>query len=122
MKEYSCVDCVTGITMCKNMPCRPTPEEAVQLIEAGYKKRLIIETRYDLDDQEVEIIKPMSQNGKTYGRCTFLTKDDRCEIQDLKPLEGRTACCKAPDDGYSNLVKITDMWATAAGRKIADGF
>lgn len=109
MKTYNCSGCVKGINMCERMPCRPTPDEAIKLMEAGYSERLIIETRYTSDDELVELLKPRGTEGDR-GRCTFLTPDNLCEIEGLKPLEGRAACCKKPDDGYNVLAEITKMW------------
>ena len=100
-KESTCA-CEKCKNMCRERPCWPSPQEAQKLIDSGYSNRLMYD--YWVGDgrtgSDIGIISPaiVGYEGKaapswSMGRCTFLTKDDLCELHDkgLKPIEGRVA-------------------------------
>ena len=54
-----------------------------------------------------------------YGRCTFLSRENKCELHSLglKPAEGRAASCK--NDKPSGMdIKVARSWLGAAGREL----
>jgi len=100
-KESVC-SCDTCKNMCIHRPCWPTPEESSDLIDAGYGNRLMYDW-WVLPGGEIPIISPAivgyeNQRAPLFptGRCTFLTKENLCELHDigLKPFEGRMSNCK----------------------------
>jgi hypothetical protein len=92
--------------MCRTRPCWGTPEEIKKIIDAGFRTRLMKDywdgTR-ETDYKHVFMLSPAIvgyENSdappEPRGKCTFLTKDNKCELHDLglKPYEGRVSCCK----------------------------
>jgi hypothetical protein len=86
--------------MCKDRPCWGTPEDIKKIIDAGFRDRLMFD--YWSGDPDIYMLAPalVGYEGKNApwwpnGKCTFLDQNDRCELHDLnlKPLEGRVACC-----------------------------
>lgn len=106
-KSCSCEVCTRA---CKRQPCWGTPEDAKKLIEAGFTHRLMDD--YWVGDgpggSDIHLLCPacvgyeggaapevpvsnLACGTNPFGRCTFLDKNDRCELhaKKLKPLEGR---------------------------------
>jgi len=128
--EESICACKTCVSMCKTNPCWPTPNEVRELIKAGYGDRLMIDWWEDYPE-DIHLFCPASENfeksrapeaqdsieyfaGWTKGRCTFLSKDNKCELHDkgLKPLEGRVATHKTENNKESERVRnyIVHLW------------
>lgn len=99
MKPVTCA-CARCKAMCKHSTCLPTPDEARQLIAAGYRNRL---TLYEWTNCGWAVPNavgpaPKGKEGQTQhttqaGECTFRLPDGRCDLhkRGLKPLEGRLA-------------------------------
>jgi hypothetical protein len=93
--EHSC-SCKACKQMCKTSPCLGTPEDILNIIEAGYKKELA-STLWCAGLKFGQIPLAMVQPFKTKsGRCAFLDKDDLCKLHEkgLKPIEGKLATHK----------------------------
>lgn len=112
----ACEDCVQ---MCVETPCWGTPAEAQALIQAGYGGRLMLDRWVGgivTDVDQIDILGPaiVGREGKPapsrrWGRCTFLTKEGRCELHGsgLKPIEGRLAHHDGTPDEVHEAVAAT---------------
>lgn len=101
--------------MCRNRVCWPTPEEAKALIDAGYGARLMMD--YWVSDPDINILCPAISGYESQqapwtptGRCTFFTDEGLCEINHLKPLEGK----KARHDLYENNKDMAQLHGAVA--------
>jgi Fe-S-cluster containining protein len=135
--ECSCTKCVE---MCANRPCWGIPKDIQRLIDLGYAKRLMQDywagnfndTPIDADNfsahYDIQIISPAIVNREgcsapfmPFGRCTFLTAENKCEIHALKPIEGRKANCD-----HSNSVNVHEYiartWDTPEGKRVVEQF
>lgn len=99
-------DCPTCKDMCANgHPCRPTPDEAEMMLEAGLAGKLYLEYNKVYRDgkyiDDVTLLKPAIQGEESTGgnsntgRCTFVSSDGLCTIHNsgFKPVEARKAMC-----------------------------
>jgi len=119
---YSCPGCDAGIGYCKSRPCWGTPEEIKRIRAAGFGHRLMTdwwEGDSFTNGETVLMSQPALVGCEDKrapqwprGRCTFLTAEDKCELHDLglKPLEGRTSCCKSSDDDRHVRRHIVRLW------------
>lgn len=124
-KETQCA-CSKCVTMCERNPCWPTPDEARTLIAAGYGDRLMTDWWDDFPN-DTHLLCPaaeghenrMAPAGPMFfqidwhkGRCTFLTKEGKCELHTsgLKPLEGRVADCKESSANQDLREHIIELW------------
>lgn len=89
LTECSCTTCQKA---CKT-PCLPTPEDVLNLMLAGYQKRLrktvwAAGILLGVVNQTIEIVAPLYDEKKK--ACTFFT-DGLCELHEsgLKPTEGK---------------------------------
>lgn len=108
--------CTTCQRMCHDRACWPTPQEAQNIIDAGFGARLMNDYRLrgGPDGSTIHLLCPAevgreNDEAATWpgGRCTFLTDDGACELHalGLKPSEGR----KANHEGHA--VKLHDLAA-----------
>ncbi len=91
--ECSCSKCAQ---MCRRSPCLGTPQEILNLMNAGYMDNLIPTTwaaglQWGLPLIDMVQIR---MNEKT-GHCSLLTADNKCMLHGtgLKPSEGVLATC-----------------------------
>jgi len=135
--ECSCEKCVK---MCANRPCWGIPNDILRLIELGYAKRLMQDywagnfsdkpRKFDGSDDyhDIQIISPaiVGREGggapfMPFGRCTFLTADNKCEIHACKPTEGRKASCNH-NTSVNVHEYIARTWDTPEGRSVVEQF
>ncbi len=65
--------------------------EKLGMTEEELKKRyLVSEEKFNTTLLKPRLIK---EEGKPYGRCVFLTPDNKCSINDVKPLQCRIGNC-----------------------------
>ncbi len=120
-RDCSCPECVLA---CQRAPGVFAPGEAEKAAEllgvsfAEFKKRLIKNYWHDQDsdplmwqprkhwdDGEEEVASDEYTNRR--GRCTFLTAENRCEIQGAKPWECRHALlCEKQIDAWPELNRL----------------
>lgn len=113
IKRSEC-SCGTCVQMCKTAPCIGTPQDMLNLINAGYRDRLAL-TRWAAGKKygfpELHIVAPIFDDNR--GACTFLDKNGLCELhtRGLKPTEGKIATCSVDqvDPG-----KYPPNWVVAA--------
>lgn len=139
VKEVEC-SCKNCASMCKNVPCWGTPEEAEAIINAGHTDKLMID--YWVSSPDIYMIQPaiVGFGGKEApyhkeGTCAFL-QNNLCTLHDskLKPIEGRAAHCstKLKENNISKEAyhvqmrtlrkEIAEAWDTDKGREIVDKF
>lgn len=128
--------CKTCKDMCQR-PCWPTPEEAQELINAGYGSKLMLDywSRCEYDEEtdtyltNIEILSPALYGyaGRSApwwptGKCSLQDDDGLCELhdKDLKPIEGRLCSCDESVDVGKLHEDIAMMWDTEEARKIVD--
>lgn len=93
-QQHSC-SCNACKSMCKNVPCAGTPQDILNLVNAGFADKLAptilstIATNGYLPD--VYMVQP--EFDKKRGCCMFFTDDGLCSLHDLglKPTEGKLA-------------------------------
>lgn len=58
------------------------------------------------------------------GRCVLLTEDNKCSLHelDLKPEQGRQACCKEENDTAKDNEYYAKLWNTKKGRALVKRF
>lgn len=105
--ECSCATCKF---MCKRSPCFPTPSDALKLINAGHKDKLMV-TAYLGMGFVMWVVAPMQTN----TGCIFHNNDGLCDLHSsgLKPTEGKLAIHDRSDDGLRE--SICETWATDEG-------
>lgn len=110
--------CKTCVAMCQR-PCWPSPSEVLVLMAKGYGSRLMLD--WWVSEGDIFIICPacVDREGKQapefvrdFRPCTFL-KDERCEIHDMKPWEGRVADCSKDCKGFHKEAAM--FWNTPEG-------
>lgn len=120
--ECSCGRCVQ---MCKTAPCIGTPQDILNIVNAGYRDRVAVTCwaageKYGVP--RLYIMAPLYDNDR--GCCSFLDKNGLCELHDqgLKPTEGKLASCTvdqvAPGKHPPNWV-VAATWVTESGIKTA---
>lgn len=117
--EISC-QCEKCVKICEQRPCWPTPQEALKLVESGFRDRLMVD--YWVDNYgEIFVLSPAIRGYEgcdapflPLGKCTFL-KDGLCELHDLglKPIEGRRAGCSSGEKELLETEVIHEMVAMA---------
>lgn len=129
--EVTACSCNKCKNMCKAVPCVPLPDEAQQLIEAGYGSKLY-SFKDEYDDEFITVlgIAPVEMEGaqKVYrvpGECTLLTPEGLCPLHDtaFKPFEARAARCDvrgAELDELSEAIRSVWLpaWSTPLGKKV----
>lgn len=126
LDAYSATQCQCDIcvSMCVHRPCWGTPEDAQKIIDAGLGGRLMLDWWSD-SPQDIYILSPaiIEWEGRSApfwptGRCTFLTKDNKCELHELglKPTEGKLAICDKDPDYLHRDVAMT--WNNRKGRNL----
>lgn len=116
-----CGDCKQ---MCE-IPCWPTPEEALKLIEAGHADKLEFDG-YNMgivgvSHERVMVLAPKSKE-RSRGRnpiCIFQTTRGLCSLHNtgMKPTEGRlVACHDDPGDWDDHDVRslVAETWQDSA--------
>lgn len=103
--------------MCK-IPCIPSPDEAIKLIELGFGDRMMLNSYvHPRKGRNIYFLCPAKKglerktNGNLRGRvrCTF-QKEGLCQLHNIcKPIEGRLAICKGPEPNDLRL-KIVQLW------------
>lgn len=99
--ECSCQSCQSR---CKTFPCLGTPEDIKRLIDAGYSKKLMLNYYVSPNSisEDVFYISPATKGKECKfvvfplleyriedsTECVFFD-DGKCQIQDLKPTEGK---------------------------------
>lgn len=130
--DCACHECVSR---CRAYPGWMSPENAKAAIEAGMYGRLMLDW-WEPDErlgnkERVFVLAPASAGAEgqlapdtfdfVFGdnnECTFLTKDNRCEIHNsgYKPVQCvTTMACK--NEGLDKIDIVRD-WDTDAGREI----
>lgn len=105
-KEHSCT-CSQCKAMCKNVPCAGTPQDILNLINAGFVDKLMPTILSTIATQgmlpNVYMVQPRFD--KTKGCCVFYTDEGLCSLHSmgLKPTEGKLA---------SHTVQKPDMETT----------
>lgn len=149
MSRQSC-QCKECVLACMTRPCWGTPDDAKKLMAAGFADRLMLDVWPTPDYREVELLCPavVGYEGKDapdpterigivslaavsllsgtmlenpYGRCTFLTEDNKCELHEagLKPLEGRRAWCKERrKPAYARHQRCGQSWDSWRARRV----
>jgi hypothetical protein len=114
-KEVSC-SCQQCQFMCERSPCFPTPEQVEQLINAGYKDKLMASWWADMNNLQVyALVAPIRREIKG---CIFLNENRLCDLHDkgLKPLEGSLAMHDMPDHGLREWV--AKKWISEKGLQV----
>lgn len=137
LMTYQCMGCTNGIKMCYNRPCWGTPNEFRRIIDAGFASKLMIDFWHGGEAQIPGVGKnPFNHNvfflcgalaGKEgdivglnpTGKCSLLNEKDQCSIHDIKPIQGRTSCCKHPD-AYDERIDILRLWDTEEGKSLIE--
>ena len=122
-------DCSKCVAMCRNVPCRGTPDEIQQAIDAGYGSQMYARKWVDLDEYYLIVGPAIRGNQRgvgTYavsGTCALLTDDEKCQLHGtgFKPSEGRmaTGCDKESDVRAGYLNELIESWNTPEGRAVA---
>ena len=121
--------CETCQDMCMRRPCWPSPEEAQALINNGYGARLMFDywVGGGFDGGDIHLLSPAivgCEGGRApffpEGKCTFLTKDNLCELHSLglKPIEGRVASCKGTT--YNLHGDVAELWNNSESRSVVE--
>jgi len=123
LEEPETCDCKVCRNMCQR-PCWPTPEEANELIDAGYADRLMLD-HWDPGIAGVgrlEVITPASPGDEGEiapfwpAGCNF-QKMGLCELHgNFKPIEGRLAHHSKTPEGLHYIVAKT--WNSPAGKRV----
>ena len=124
--ECSCDRC---IEMC-NHPCWGTPDDIKKIIDSGYGHKLMIDYWCDCTNGDIEMLcgALVGSEGRKApwwpkGKCTFLTNENKCEIHEIKPFEGKVAICKGGLRGekHQDLRKeIVNMWNIEEGKQLIE--
>ena len=128
MNEHEC-KCDKCVEMCTRFPCRPLPEEVVEM-PAEVQARLSIQEEGDglssVPHLQPAVVGYEGQRAHDFdiwftigspGRCTFLTEDGLCELHGkCKPFEGRTAL--HGQSGTAALDVLKEAWGSAKGREV----
>lgn len=127
LKENEC-SCKICVNMCER-PCWGTPDEIQKIIDAGFGHKLMIDwwensvtgDRYLLCGALVGYEKTYAPS-KPLGKCAFLTKENLCEIHNIKPAEGRVSHCNSLL-GYNQLIQnlrndLSVQWQSEKGKQI----
>jgi hypothetical protein len=96
LNNHSC-SCGQCVNMCKTAPCIGTPQDILNIINAGYRDKVALTqwragVKYGLP--ELHMVAPIYDDQR--GACVFLNKWGLCDLHDrgLKPTEGKLANCK----------------------------
>lgn len=89
-------------------------------LEEFFRTRLSVDAwHYDADMPDIFVLSPATVDGqnagkiygwKKRGRCTFLTKEGRCEIHPVKPSECKRACHDNRETGQAEHHRVRDTW------------
>jgi len=124
---YTSCACDKCVDLCKYRPCWGTIEDIEVLISSGYSNRLMLDYwAGDLDSPDIYLLCPSikgREGGEAtfipIGECTFL-KDDLCEVQHIKPYEGkRYYGCKKDKDGLSHN-EVANLWDNEKGKQLIE--
>jgi hypothetical protein len=133
VNESSCT-CQECVDMCKTYSCLPTPQEAQRMIDAGFGKKMMLDTRPAVSHPDIKIStllpamvgyeRKLSPMEIGISSCIFLVCE-RCQLHavGMKPLEGRVAIHdKDPEEEriFFNLLK--SMWDTPYGHQVVSGW
>jgi len=126
-ESCACDDCKS---MC-NRPGWPTPDEARQIIEAGYAEFLMLDFWVVTGGSDIEALCPAgdgyeSQSAPSGLRvtlvgCVMQDDDGFCELHGTgyKPAECRMTSAHNASAQKNGLHKaVAEMWDTAEGRKV----
>lgn len=118
ISECSCDICKN---MCKTRPCWGTPKDIKILIENGHSDRLMLDW-WETENDNIYILAPAIIGHESQfapfnptGKCTFYKKG-KCEIHNIKPIEGKTAIHDPTKHGMHELISKT--WDSKEGRKL----
>ena len=120
--ECNCNKC---IEMCYR-PCWGKPEELQKIIDEGFSDKLMLDYWIGQDGDLYLLCGALvGYEGKKapywpHGKCTFL-KEDRCEIQIIKPFEGKMASCNnkiTAEEWKSIRHGIALEWQSEKGKQI----
>ena len=140
MADCSCDRCVAA---CKTRPGWATPDEAQRFIDDGLADKLMLDwlepDELVGNDERIYVIAPAGENcageyapegsffsmfgGLDFGKCMFLTADNKCGVHDHKPTQCRlTMAC---DDVNYNTngnpasnYDIARLWNTEAAHEL----
>ena len=110
---------------CQQRPCWPTPEEAQALIDEGHGDRLMLDHwgRLDSEGGNIYILSPaivgyekMGAPFAPFGQCVFYNEGD-CEINELKPIEGRMVSQGKADRELHK--RVADLWDNQEAQTLA---
>lgn len=121
--DCSCSLCVKA---CKQKPGWFAPGEAEKVAEFLhvplkdlFKKKLMVD--WFEADQNIFILSPAVTHGSPgtefpgdpRGRCVFLSKDDKCEIHEVKPIECRSYLHSHDTTRHK---EVAEMWNNEEGQ------
>lgn len=119
--------------MCYVSPCFPTPDDVINLINAGYEDQLAPTLYIDLSKiQKYQVIAPKSkamlytkEDGEQVllHKCNFLNENNLCSLHDkgLKPTEGRLAKCGNSEEKAVQLrVAVCNTWTNIDQKEKAE--
>lgn len=121
-------DCQECRIMCRR-PCWPTPDEAFELIAAGYAQNMMYDYWARIEG-DIGVIAPALKGREgdhapfmpySEDGCTFW-HNGLCQLHDrgLKPLEGRmTYACRENEDGFDRE-QLVALWDTDDGRAVVE--
>lgn len=99
-----------------------------KIIDSGFGNKLMLDYWMDWIDGDLYLLcgALVGHEGKKApywprGKCSFLTKENRCETHHLKPLEGRMTSCnnKILDESWKEIRhKIALEWDTEFGKNL----
>jgi Fe-S-cluster containining protein len=115
-------DCEKCKHECEKVPGWFTPAEATRAIGAGYANRMSLVAEKSPDIAFALAPSIVGWEGKStafaFGRCSFLTKEGRCEIHDsgFKPIECRFGYgCRRSAPDYPEPEAMRALWRTVEG-------
>jgi len=120
-KECQCEKC---IDMCRHITCWGTPSELNKIIDAGFGNKLMIDW-WIASPEDIYVLCPANIGFELKqapyhrdGLCSFFTKDNKCEIHNIKPVEGKTTT----HDFYDSKLrdKISKLWNTPEGKSLIE--
>lgn len=129
--ESECA-CALCVGMCRTIPCRPLPMEVVKM-PRDVQARLMFD-RWGLtltgtphlmaaavghDGAHAPDFAPRFGEVTRPHACTFLTRDDRCELHGkCKPYEGRVAHHDPAVGSRDVLLRMKDAWDSPLGLRV----
>jgi Fe-S-cluster containining protein len=124
-KEFDSCTCNKCVSMCSR-PCWGTPKELKKIIDSGYGEKLMLDYWCKIDGDLYLLCGALvGYEGRSapyipFGTCTFLNKDNLCDIYTLRPMEARIASCnpKQKFDAKEYRHSLAKLWQKKEGQQI----